>query len=185
MLGTGFMTVVAIHNLRSADEMAAAVPSEKAPIVVRMLGPENTRTLLRHQASQLNRDYFKRWEQVELAIGIFMTFTLVFATQPRWLPIALGAMAVLVVAFLHFFISPEINYLGEALDFMALEDGESQRKRMWALHQVYTAGTLVKLLLCGILTGYLLWFRARKVSRKRVISELDASDDTHYTHVAS
>ncbi len=183
MLGTGFMTLVAIRNLQSANEIAAEAPSAKAPLILRALGPDNMRLLLRHQASELNREYFYRWEQAELVIGIFIVFCLGFATQPRWLPISMAAMAVLLVAFLHFFIAPEISFIGKAIDFQVLKDTDGQMKRMWALHQVYTVGTLVKLLLCGILTAYLLWFRARKVTRKRVISELDASDDTHYTHV--
>lgn len=184
MFGTGFMTYVAIHNLRNADQ-SAVVESEQAPLVLRALGPENTRLLLRHQASLLNREYFERWEQTEIFLGIVIVFWLVFATQRRWLPVALGVMALVLAGWLHFVISPEINFIAKAIDFMGPLEGESQRQRIWALHQVYAVGTLVKLMLCGILTAYLLWFRARKVTRKRVISELDASDDTHYTHVTS
>ncbi len=177
IFGTGFMTYVAIHNLRQVDHYLEFSPP-KSKIMLAGLGQDNARMLLRSQASRLNRDYFRRWEEVELALGAACIFCLAFTTERRWLPLAFATMAFLLVGFLHLFISPEIDFLGDALDFAAPNAAEGQRMRMWLLHQVYTVATLVKLGLCGALTAFLLWFRpARRVSRQRRISDLDASDD--------
>ncbi|MEO8026656.1 MAG: hypothetical protein ABI823_09280 [Bryobacteraceae bacterium] len=180
MLGTGFMAYVAVHNLRSVDTLLNAPPVKASPMLG-LLGQNDARLLLHHQVSQLNRDYFLRWEQTEILIGVLTIFFLVFATPLRLLPVGIATLATVVVLFLHFFISPEIRYLGESLDFVAITAGEGLRSKMWALHQVYTAATLVKLAVCGVLMAYLLWFRERAVRRRRVVSELDASDSAHVT----
>src|SRR5690348_7945786 len=83
-LGTGvFMEWVSRENLAAVDRLLAQ-PDPAAAVRIAMLdktlGKNETRLLLRHQASEQNRYYYELWEIVQLVVAAGFFFFLLFGT---------------------------------------------------------------------------------------------------------
>jgi hypothetical protein len=120
-------------------------PNPRLSEVTRPLGPDPTRLVLRHLASEINRTYFRAygWAQIVLAAGLLF---LLLRQTPRDTValVTVGAMLA-VVLFLTFYVTPEIVSVGRAMDFVP-RDPPPEMGRFRILHGAYTALDGVKLL---------------------------------------
>jgi hypothetical protein len=132
---TLFMAAVATQNFRAVDRLLAA-PAPEAAESLRALGPEGARRLLRYQASELNRFFFRRSEEAQLALWVVV----LIVARDRWTRM-LGS-AVLVALLVEFlFLTPRIISLGRAMDFAP---ASALRPLFWRLHGAYSTLELVK-----------------------------------------
>ena len=144
-------------------------PSPAAAKVISSLGHDNARLFLRYLASEENRRYFDRWELGQIALGLLLVATLYLGTQVNRLIVAVAGMMVILVIFMHFFLTPEITFLGRGLDFVP--PGQGSRSRFWVLHGLYSAAEVLKLVLGAIVGIYL--FRFKGKGRRSLTEELD------------
>ena len=176
LTGSLFMAFVASGNFQTVSEILKSPPPQ-ADKMIKVLGDENARLLLRYLAGEENRLFFQTWEIAELVLGLLLA-VLFLAGNKRLLAGLAGAIVILTV-FQHFKITPELVWQGRAIDFVPATGDPIARQQFFKLHAAYGVIEAVKLLLIiGIGIG--LFPRSRR-SHQRV--ELDAVDYAHHRHV--
>jgi hypothetical protein len=163
--GSLLMAFVATQNLFGVDRILAA-PKPGLSQIIGKLGPENARMLLRYQASEQNRSYLATWELAQMVLGIGLVTILYLGTHVNRLMIMFCGFMVLLVIFMHFFLTPEIAWTGRSLDFVPRST--ANYNRLWVLQVVYCALELLKVLLACLLAGYLFIFKARPRTPRNV-----------------
>jgi Mn2+/Fe2+ NRAMP family transporter len=155
-----FMVVAVSASIRPVDSLLLnAAP--RALEIAQSIGDDSGRMLLRYQLAEQARMDLKRFEWVEVGIGVTLVTVLFLGTNATKLASALGAAMVLLTVFLQIFIGPEIAYLGRQLDFVNPLKVPDEHGRLLALQGTYLALTGVKLLLGTALAWYLMSFRVR------------------------
>lgn len=160
-LALDFMT---IQNFRLASN-ALANPAAQLSAMAQAAGVEQTREVIRHLVAEQARFYFAIWEFVQIPFLAAIAGVLYFATEKRALPPALVGFIILLVAFQAFAITPELSYRGRAVDFPPGSQNPGMQARAWALMQVFIAVEAAKLILGGLLAGYLFTYKARRRAR--------------------
>lgn len=158
IVGSLLVAAILYETSGSTERILGAAPAPIAKLVEKS-GSDQIRQLMHYQASELSRAYLARWEMSELGIGVVLLLLLVFSTHVNRLAIALCGSMIVFAAFGHFVLSPEINYIGRAIEFEQAWSG--QRARYLALQGTYSGLAALKVLLGCILAGYLFVFRAR------------------------
>jgi hypothetical protein len=167
ILGSLFMIFVATQNFQTVDRVLASPPPEAAQMF-QTLGPGNSRLLLRYLAGEDNRLFFVAWELAEIVLGIALTAILLFAIRSGLLAGLAGGM-VIIAAFQHFRVTPEMISLGRLVDFGA-GAGSPAYNQFWRLHGLYGVLEVVKLILLAVVAGFLLFGR-----RKGALVDQDAT----------
>ncbi len=122
--GTLFMWAIATQNFRVVDRLLAAHP--------------DSRLLMRHQASEVNRLFFDRWGWAQISLGAIFTW-LAFSTTTTT-ALRISAIAMLLIALtLQFAIVPETIRLGRLLDFAPRDPPPPASAPFWRLHAAYTS----------------------------------------------
>ena len=171
------MAFVATGNFQRVSEILKSPPPQ-ADKMIKVLGEENARLLLRYLAGEENRLFFETWETAQLVLGLLLAGLLFVVGNRRLLAGLAGAIVILTV-FQHFKITPELVWQGRAIDFVPATGDPTARQQFFKLHAAYGVIEVVKLLLIiGIGIGL---FPRRRRSHQRV--ELDAVDYAHHRHV--
>lgn len=110
------------------------------------LTADQTRLVMRHAASEINRTYFRAYGWAQMALGLGLLVLLVRQT-PRDTAslIIVGAMLVVVVP-LAFYVTPEIIALGRRIDFVPRDPAPPEMSRFRLLHGAFTILDGLKLL---------------------------------------
>ena len=177
LLGSLFMAFVATGNFQTVSEILKSPPPQ-AEKMIKQLGDENARLLLRYQAGEENRLFFESWETAQLVLGLLLAGLLFLWDKRRLLAGLAGAMVILTI-FQHFKITPELIWQGRSIDFVPVTADPTARQQFFKLHAVYGVIEAVKLLLM-VAIGIALFPRRRR-ARQRV--EIDAVDYAHHRHV--
>jgi hypothetical protein len=177
LTGSLFMAFVASGNFQTVSEILKTPPPQ-ADKMIKVLGDENARLLLRYLAGEENRLFFETWETTQLVLGLLLAALLFLGGNKRLLAGLAGAIMILTV-FQHFKITPELVWQGRAIDFVPATGDPTARQQFFKLHAAYGVIEVVNLLLIiGIGIGL---FPRRRRSHQRV--ELDAVDYAHHRHV--
>jgi hypothetical protein len=177
LTGGLFMAFVATGNFQTVSEILKT-PPPPADKMIKVLGDENARLLLRYLAGEENRLFFETWETAQLVLGLLLTALLFLGGNKRLLAGLAGAIMILTV-FQHFKITPELVWQGRAIDFVPATGDPAARQQFFKLHAAYGVIEVVKLLLIiGIGIGL---FPRRRRSHQRV--ELNAVDYAHHRHI--
>jgi len=177
LIGSLFMGFVATGNFQTVSEILKSPPPQ-AEKMIKALGDENARLLLRYQAGEENRLFFQTWETAQLVLGLLLAVLLFLMGNRRLLAGFAGAMLILTI-FQHFKITPELVWQGRSIDFVPVGGDPSARQQFGRLHAAYGMIEVVKLLLL-IVIGIGLLPRHRR-SSPRV--QIDAVDYAHHRHV--
>lgn len=172
------MTYVAIHNFQQAERLALRPEADAAKILA-PLAPGEARMILRHQASELNREYFNAFELAEIGIGVLLTALLMPLAKPAigWRMMA-PAMLVITLA-MHFLLTPEITSVGRALDFVDASSAARERAQFWRFHNLYSGLVVLKLAMASALIGRLLLQRSRherEMDSRRQVNRVNHRD---------
>jgi len=190
LAGSLFMMAVATTNFRVVDRLLQS-PAKAARLQIDALTEEGARMFWRYLSSEINRSLFGGWEWVQLALGLGLVITLVFATNGNKMVIGLGLAMVAMVAAMHWLMTPEITVLGRLIDYVAPNLPTEERLEFWRYHRVYTAMELVKLL-TGLGLGVWLLMdsrdrdrsrQRRRRSRGKDLEEVQVVDDADNGHV--
>lgn len=155
--GTLVLAAVATQNFRVIDRILAAPRPEFAQATSPM-GHDQTRVVLRHLSSELNRLYFRGWGWVQIALGGILLAMVRGAKPPDRLATG-GAVIILLLALgVHLVINPQIIALGRTLDFVPRVPEPPALARFWRLHWAYNVLDGLKL----IVTMWLLFRSIRR-----------------------
>jgi hypothetical protein len=169
-IGSLAITRITSSNFSAADEvLEAQVPEIHRVSIGR--GRPVARGLMRYMAAELNRGYYASWEWLELALGAGVAGSLLLDRQKRILIVPTLAGMVLV-AFQHFWLSPEIVYIEIAQSFPPPGPPPSSFQ-FGRMQMLYTAVEAAKLLLVLGVTYVLIKMQGqrRRTRVRRVIEE--------------
>ena len=172
------MAFVATQNFAAVDRVLNSPPTE-ATKMIQTLGSDNTRHLLRYMAGEENRGFFESWELAQLILGLALTALFLFAAKNRLLA-SLAAAMLILTAFQHWRITPDLVDLGRSNEFLAGTAQSLVRKQFGKLHAAYGIIEAAKLLFVPTIAGFLFLGRRRR-SRQRV--EVDPVDHANHGHV--
>jgi NAD-dependent DNA ligase len=176
LLGSVFMAFVATENFQTASQLLASPPPELEKMI-KALGAEDARRLLRYMAGEENRLFFQTWETAELVLGVALASLLLLGVKRRLLGGFAGAVVILA-AFQHFQITPELVWQGRSIDFVAAAAGSTAREHFMRLHAIYGVIETVKFSLL-ILVAVPLFWRSRRAHRHIEINAIDYADHRH------
>ena len=110
------------------------------------LTADQTRLVMRHAASEINRTYFRAYGWAQLVLGLGLLVLLVRQTpRDSTALLIVGAMLV-VVAPLTFYVTPEIIAIGRRIDFVPRDPAPPEMSRFRLLHGAFTILDGLKLL---------------------------------------
>ena len=175
LLGSFFMVYVATENFQTVSQVLKSPPPE-VDKMIKSLGADDARALLRYLAGEENRLFFQTWELAELTMGVALVALLSLGVK-RPLLAGFAAGVVILAAFQHFQLTPELVWQGRSIDFAAANS--AARERFMKLHASYGVIETVKLLLMVLIAAPLFW-RSRR-HQKRI--EVDAVDYADHRHV--
>jgi hypothetical protein len=175
LAGSGAMYVVATQNLRSADRILDA-PPPVAREITEQLGRDESRMLLRYQAAEQNRWYFRSWERTQLALGVLLLLVILLAVTGKKHLAPLTFFMLILVMVQHWAITPEVIRLGEQIDFLPPSEPSAERTRFWSFHHAYSGLEVLKLGI-GFLVFAKLLSKSTRKSHKR--DRVDHSDHSH------
>ena len=132
LAGMVFMLVLPARNLASVDELLQT-PSPQAAELLEKVEEADARPLLIHYASELNRWLVRNWERVQLGLGLALLLCLFFGVEGKRFTMVLCLLMLATVAFLHWFLTPEIEKLAAAVDFAAPDAPSVARDRLRSL----------------------------------------------------
>jgi hypothetical protein len=173
--GTLAMMSVATQNFRGVDRLLES-PAKAATASLELLGKEKARALLRHQVSELNRFYFESWEYAQIAIGLLLLVSVVFAFNGDKLTAAVVILMLLIVALQRFLFTPDIVSLGRSIDFLPFGAPSPERQRFWSFHMAYTSVELLKLFFGAVLGFKLLVRRDRRPRLREKLREVEVPE---------
>jgi hypothetical protein len=102
------------------------------------LTPGQTRLVLRHTASEINRTYFRAYGWAQIVLGVLLLALLVKQTPRDTTSLVIvGAMVVIVIP-LTFYVTPEIIELGRRIDFVPRDPAPPEMGRFGMLHGAFT-----------------------------------------------
>src|SRR6266852_5837597 len=115
LAGSVLMLWIATESLGVVDEAMSSPPGGAARII-RMVGKDSARALLRYSAGEQNRFLFEGWELVEMALGVGLILVLILGLKSRLLAGLTGGMLLLVI-FAHFRVTADLAWLGKNIEF--------------------------------------------------------------------
>ncbi len=111
--------------------------------------------LLRHFSAEQYRYYFSTWETIQIPGALLVAGVLYLAAGKRWIPQILCGLMLALVLF-QLAIQPELTFRGRAADFPPGNQMLGTQARVWALTEVWLGAESAKLLIGGLLDGYLM-----------------------------
>jgi hypothetical protein len=165
LMGSLMMFVVAPTNFRLVDELLAHSENQSFRSLVDHHGSGPTRELLRYLSSELNREFFLRWNIVQVLLGAALLLIVSkrsegaggvarFQRQRRRVRLPL-VFATVLVSGLLIGLTPLITSVGRSLDFVPREPPPPELGLFKLLHVGYTVLELVKVGCVGLAAFWL------------------------------
>jgi hypothetical protein len=155
---------------------------QREPLLVRTIGEDPVRQLLRFQTAELNRHHNYSWGFAQVAFGLGLVVVVLFATNGNKPALILSSAMFLLAAGMQFAVMPSMLERDRALDFAA-GDATLERAAFAGSHNTYIGMEVLKLLTGLGLAGVLL-YRERggaSGSTRRRRRRSDNLDEVDYT----
>jgi len=152
------MWFVATRSFRTVDRLLSQ-PGPEFARTMQPLGPDQSRVMLRHLASEINRTSFGAYGWAQVLLGVFLALLLWRQTPRDSVGFAVAWVMLGLAVILTFFIQPWIVSIGRSIDFVPRQPAPPAMPRFWMLHGAFTGLDGIKCL-AGL--GLLLrWILAR------------------------
>ena len=140
--GTVFMWQTAIQNFAVAETVENST-REGLAAAAEGLAPGSLRTLVRYQASEVNRLFFSGWGWIQVGLAA-LAFVLAWACRCRRAVVVLVGAMLLITVGLAAYVVPETVRLGRLMDFAAEGSQPQVESTFWTLHHAYTSVDMLK-----------------------------------------
>ena len=176
LAGTALVAYVATDNFAHAAQVLQS-KDPKVRRMVQLLGEKDARQLLRHEASEMNRTYFSRWQETQLLLCVVI-IGMLFQARAKAPSFAMAGVMLLATMGNYFAVTPNVIGLGSLMDFSGPEEFPIERARFAAMHSAYGGIELVKIgLAAALLVAYSRRTGKRRASSKTLIDEIDEIED--------
>ena len=142
---TVFMWFAATRAFRTVDRVLSS-PAPQFTAATQPLGHDQTRVILRHLASEINRAFFQAYGVAEILLGIVLLLLVWWQTPRDTFALVLTGVMLALVLILTGAIMPQIISIGRSIDFLPRDPAPAVMPRFWMLHGAFTALDGVKLL---------------------------------------
>ena len=142
---TVFMWFAATRTFRTVDRVLNS-PNRQFAAATQPLGHDETRVVLRHLASEINRTFFGAYGVAQILLGIVLLILIWRQTPRDTLALVLASVMLGLVLILTSVITPQIISLGRSIDFLPRNPEPAVMPRFWMLHGAFTGLDGVKLL---------------------------------------
>jgi len=177
LLGSLFMAFVATENFATVDRVLNSPPVAGTK-VIQTMGAESARFLLRYLAGEENRGFFEAWELTQLVLGLALVVLFVTLRHPALAGFAVGLL--ILTAFQHWRITPELVVLGRSNEFLARgAQSALARSQFGKLHAAYGVIEGLKLLFTLVIAAFLFPMRGRRRRRRVQVDSIDHADHSH------
>jgi hypothetical protein len=175
------MAWVATQNFHEVDRLL----SREDPAATFRLKPlgNDARSILRYQASEMNRWLFQSWENVQVVFGTAFFFVMLFGSRENKFVLGGVLIMLLLVVAQRFLITPELIALGRTIDFVPPEAVSPDRQKFWVVHTAYSGVEVLKWVLALMLTGQMVFSRKRSGRSRDSRRELNSIDKPNYGRV--
>ena len=140
--GTLFMWQTAIQNFAVAEAIASSA-HEGLAAAADGLAAGSLRSLVRHQASEVNRLFFGGWGWAQLGLATLALLLAWVCRCGRAVVVLVGGMLLITLA-LAVYVVPETVRLGRLMDFAADGSLPQVEGMFWTLHHAYTSVDMLK-----------------------------------------
>ena len=182
LAGSALTSYIATSNFNHAAQVLQS-KDPKVTRILQILGPKDANQLLRHEAAEMNRAYFSRWQQTQILLALLIIGMLI-STRAKAPSLVMAAFLMTATLVNYFAVTPHIIGLGALMDFTAPDQFPIERARFAAMHQAYGGLELLKILMAlMLLIAYSRRTGKRRVSGKTLIDEVDEIDDADDRHV--
>ena len=153
---TLFMWFAATRSFRTVDRVLRK-PNPEFEQAVQPLTHEQTRSVLRYLASEINRTFFRFYGWMQVLIGLLLA-VLLWRQSPRdTVGLVLASVMLFLALILTLIIQPQIVSLGRSIDFVPRNPAPASMPRFWMLHGAFTGLDAVKFLTgLGLLVRWIL-----------------------------
>jgi len=143
--GTVFMWFAATRTFRTVDRVLNS-PNPQFSAATQPLGHDETRVVLRHLASEINRTFFGAYGVAQILLGVAMLILTWWQTPRDTFAVLLIGVMLALVLILTVGITPQIIALGRSIDFLPRNPEPAVMPRFWMLHGAFTGLDGAKLL---------------------------------------
>ena len=177
-VGVSAMLAIASYQNFNTVETVLKESPEPGIRIFKTLGPSDARLLLRYTAGREHTSTYETWEDIQFGIGLLLMAMLFLDASTRMLsPVPLGM--ILIVAFMHFKIAPELGWINHIYAFLPSSAEFQARGQFWRLHAVYTTLDLLKGALgLGLVIFLCSQQSTRQVRRSRRRNTVDGFEET-------
>jgi hypothetical protein len=177
-LGGGIL--MAWYGARSFSTVDAIMAQSNPAFVAetKILGPADTRLVLRYVVAEQNRWMFRNWENLQIALAALFFCYLLFGTLEG--KFSLGVMLAMLALTLiqRLWISPELGISGRIMGYIPGDIAAQERARFWLLHNAYVSVDALKLGL-GLILGAIAMSRKRSVDPLNQFNMIDKANHRH------
>jgi hypothetical protein len=150
------MWFVATRSFRTVDRVLSQ-PRPEFARTVQPLSPDQTRIMLRHLASEINRALFGAYGWAQILLGVLLVLLLWRQTPRDSIGFAVSWVMLGLAVILTFVIQPWIVSIGRSIDFVPRQPAPPLMLRFWMLHGAFTGLDGVKCLAgLGVLLRWIL-----------------------------
>ena len=139
------MWFVATRSFRTVDRVLSQ-PGPEFTKTMQPLGSDQTRVVLRHLASEINRTLFGAYGWAQAILGVLLVLVLWRQTPRDTIGFAAAWVMLGLAVILTFIIQPWIVSIGRSIDFVPRQPAPSVMPRFWMLHGAFTGLDGVKCL---------------------------------------
>lgn len=174
---------VASQNFRTGDRLLTTDDPE-AMLRLKAVGDAaEGRALIRHAASEENRDLLETWEYAQLFLGLFFFAFLLLGTGEGKISLAMALLMVLIVVIQRFALTPYITGLGRTLDFARNGGPHGEQARFSVLHGIYIGLELAKWAAAALLASILVLQRSRRSGSGHTRKQVNVVDKANHGHI--
>ncbi len=138
LAATFLMWFVAAGSFSTVDRVLRASDS-RFNESTRSMSRDQTRSVLRYLASEINRNCFRAYGWSQVVLGALLLFLLLRQTPRDATALVITAALLGLVLALTLIVTPEIVSLGRSLDFVPRDPAPPGMARFRMLHATFTA----------------------------------------------
>ena len=182
LAGGLIVALVARENRRVADRL---IEPPRTAILLQFKSADipGVRLLLRYEAAEQTRSYYEGWETMQILLGTFFFFFLLFGTREDKYSLLIPLLMLSVTIGQRFVLTPEITGRGRVLDFVPEGALAADRVKLLVLQKAYWAAEVGKGALGLLLAARLILLVRRRPSGADIRNQLDLVDKANYGHI--
>jgi hypothetical protein len=156
LVGTAIIWFITAQTLLTADRVLTTPPAAVQKGLADM-GSGTAASLLRYQATEVNRRLVETWEILQIGMGCALFVTSFLTVHRSKTTLGASILLTALAAAGALYVTPAMNELGRFLDFLPLSAAPQERQTFGQLQLWHKVLDILKLLSALVVSGRLLF----------------------------